>query len=85
MDMRQNAPARQNALQQNLDAATGRLGSDHTGRDDPGVVENEQIAGAQQAGQIDEPSIRDFPGDIQMQQTAPRPLGRGMLRDQVRG
>jgi len=75
----------QHPLHQDLDTAARFLAPPQPGRNDPGIVEDQQIARAQQIRQIPKPAIGQrarFP--VQMQQPAGRPLGHGLLGDEFR-
>ena len=52
--------AAEQALQQHLDPAAALLGAEQAGRHDAGVVEDQQIAGSQQARQVDHLAVAEI-------------------------
>jgi hypothetical protein len=74
----------QHALDQGLDAAAGGLLAMQAGLEHPGVVEHQQVAGLEQAGQFaEDPVHRAVAAAIE--QAGGAALGGGLLRDQFGG
>ena len=71
------------ALDQHLDLAAGGLVAVQPGLDDAGVVEDQQVAGPQQAGQVGEAPVMQLAGVIQVQQPAAGAFGGGRLGDEL--
>ena len=71
------------ALDQHLDLAAGGLVAVQPGLDDAGVVEDQQVAGPQQAGQVGEAPVMQLAGVIQVQQPAAAAFGGGRLGDEL--
>jgi len=70
------------AFHEDLDVAACRLASADSRVDDARVVEDEEVAGLQQRGQIGEAQVGEIqPGNVK--QPAARARGRGRLRDQL--
>ena len=82
MHVGQDASIVEDAFQQDLDLPARRLCTLHPGRNHAGVIEYEQIACAQQAGQIEEPQVMKMTGAVEPQQAAARALRRRPLSDQ---
>jgi len=83
--MRQGAPGLGDAFDQDFDLTAAVLAAAQPGLDDAGVVEDQQVARAQQAGQVDELPVVQAAGAVQVQQPAGvAPFG-GMLGDQFGG
>ncbi|KAG1435612.1 hypothetical protein G6F57_021045 [Rhizopus arrhizus] len=70
------------AFDQDLDLAAGDLVARQAGLDDAGVIEDKQVARAQQAGQIGELPVVQLAGAVQVQQAAARAFGGRRLRDE---
>jgi hypothetical protein len=84
-EMDQRPPFVQQTLDQQLDAPAAGLAAVQAGRDHPGVVEHQQVAGAQQFRQVIEPAVAERAGcAVQGQQPAVAAPGRGVLGDQFR-
>ena len=70
------------ALEQHLDPAAAVLDAEEARLDHARVVEDEQIPGAHQGGQVGETAVGELPaGDVQ--QPAAAALGGGVLGDQL--
>ena len=83
--MRQGAPGFGDAFDQDLDLSAAVLAAAQPGLDDAGVVEDQQVARAQQTGQVGELTVVQAAGAVQVQQPAGvAPFG-GMLGDQFGG
>ncbi len=83
--MGQGLALAQHPLHQDLDAAARFLAPPQPGRNDPGIVEDQQIARAQQIRQVPKAAIGNCARrPIQMQQPAGRPLGNRVLGDELR-
>ena len=73
----------QHPLQQELNPAAGGLGADEPRLHDPGVVQHQEVAGAEQARQVAEAAIGEhLAGEVQ--EPAVGALGRRRLGDPVR-
>src|SRR5690606_27794159 len=78
--------ARQHPLDQDLDPAATVLLPVQAGRDHPGVVEDQQVAGLEQRRQVANHVVREWRGRRgDQQQAAGRALWKRRLRDQLRG
>ena len=71
----------QHALDQHLELAAGGLFAEQARLDHAGVVEDQQVAGAQQRGQLAEDAV-DGRGAGAIEQARGAAFGGGMLRDQ---
>ena len=81
----ERAARAEHPLEQHLDAPAGRLAPDDARRQHARVVEDEQVAGAQELRQLGEQPILDGArGAVEHEQTARAPLGERHLRDQLR-
>ena len=81
-DVRPGLAGRQHALDQHLDATARGLGAEQARLDHAGVVEHEQVARVQQAGQLAEDAVDERVGRA-IEQARTAAFGRRMLRDQV--
>ena len=82
-DHRERERRLDDALDQRLDAAAGRLASEQPRLQHARVVEHQQVAGHEQALDVGEREVaRRVARDVQ--QPARRALGQRVLRDQVR-
>ncbi len=76
----------QRPLQEDLDASAGGLGAYEAGGNDPGVIENEEIAGAKQCRQLLHVPVAHLSGRaVEHEEAAPRALGERRLRNQLFG
>jgi hypothetical protein len=80
--VRQHLVVGQHALDQGLDRAAGLLGAVQPCLDDPGVVEDQQITGLEQRGQVAEHAVHGR-GATAVEQARGAALGSGMLGDQL--
>mgnify|MGYP006189043475 CR=1 FL=1 len=80
--MRQHLVVGQHALDQGLDRTAGLLGAVQPCLDDPGVVEDQQITGLEQRGQVAEHPVYRH-GAAAIEQARGAALGSGMLGDQL--
>ena len=69
------------ALQQHFHLAAGVLLAEEAGLDHPGIVEHQQVAGGQQAGQVGEAQVGQV-GAVHVQQAAGAAFPGRMLGDQ---
>ncbi|MNV43816.1 hypothetical protein D3C71_1355460 [compost metagenome] len=85
-NMRQHTMVIQHALDQNFNLAAADLAAKHAGRDHPGIVEHQQIAGFQIIQQIGEYAVRQRPArPVQLQQAATATLRLGIAGNQGLG
>ena len=82
--MRERLVGRGNAFDQHLDFAAAQLVAVEPGLDDPGVIENQQIAGLEQVFDRREAFVVQSSLPVDVQQPAARALGRRRLGDQLR-
>ena len=80
--MRPGAPRVNHPLDQQLHCPTGGLGAEQARRDHAGIVQNEQIAGHHEPGQITDPPILPMARrPFQAQQAGGRAIRQGKLGD----
>ncbi len=73
------------ALDQAFDAPAAGFAPEQTRRNDPGVIENHQVTGLEETGQIGENTVVERTGiPVQVQQPAGRAFGERFLGDQFR-
>jgi hypothetical protein len=80
--LREDAVVRLDPLDERLDGAAARLGAEQARLDDARVVDDEQVAFAQQPRQVAEDEVAR-PGAGAVEQARGAPLGGRMLRDQL--
>ena len=81
--VRQGAVGVGDAFDQHFDLAACGLVAGQARLDHAGVVEHQQVAGAQQPFQVGEAAVMELAGAVQVQQPAARALGGGRLRDEL--
>ena len=83
--MRGHLVAAQHALDQQFELAAGGFFAKQAGVEHLGVVEHQQVARAQQAGEFVKDAVHRRAGATGVQQAGAAALGRGLLGDEVFG
>ena len=78
------SPPGSRASTSKLDLAPGRVDAVEPRAPDPRLVDDQEVARAQQPGQLEERPVLEPPSGAQVQQARRVALGEGLLRDPLR-